>query len=240
MLKFAPLMNNNKLSKTTTLAALSALSIAPLSAVNVVYDWTPRGSQGLLGWSNLQVDTTPANFPNSGSATSYEFYDRVASLGAPFDGLQDSVHDTLVAESPSFTLSGGSYVSEIAFGLDSGANPGSLPANMSLLPTTTSTDGFVGLALVRLSDGAYLLEAGKSRNGGNESFVWDSAELATAISGDASGTAYALQLIDYKHGGWGHVGLESVTLTVAVPEPSQTALLGMGAAMLLIRRKRTR
>lgn len=233
--------NNNKMSKTITLAALSAFAVTPLSAVNVVYDWsTSNGNQGLLGWSNLQVDTTAGNFPNPGSATSYEFYDRGLELAAPLFGLQDAVHDTLVAQSPSFTLSGGSYVSEIAFGLDSGANPGSLPANMSLLPTTTSTNGFVGLALIRLSDGAYLLEAGKAANGGNtESFVWDSAELATAISGDASGTTYALQLIDYKHGGWGHVGLESVTLTV-VPEPSQTALLGMGAAMLLIRRKRTR
>ena len=210
------------------------------SSASIVYDWRPGGNQGLQGWTNVLRDTTTF----AGVPYVYEFFDRGSALGPrtgggnPLGGnWQDTVHTTIVSQSPSFTRA---EVSHIEFELDSGRSIATLPANFAALPANTigNDNGFLGVALMRVSDGAYLLQASKSGNGGTQEFIWDAPIIAAATTGDAIAETYALQLIDYQHAGWGHVGLRYAVLTV--PEPTTTGILASLIATLGWRRKRRR
>jgi uncharacterized protein (TIGR03382 family) len=55
-----------------------------------------------------------------------------------------------------------------------------------------------------------------------------------------AGVPMTLDLIDYKHGGWGWVGMDSVTITNIVPEPTSLTLAAsaLGLAMLFRRRSK--
>ena len=229
----------------TLLAGL--LTAATTASGTIIYDWSPGGDQGLQGWSIVQEDTTTYIAINP-----YTLADRGDRLG-PHHGQvlqnaaevvstadQDVPHVTLVAESPAFSIGNAiGDVNQIDFRLNQGSAGGPLVANFASLPaSSTGPTGFVGLALHRVSDGAYLLSEGKDSNNSTIDYVWDTPTLNTATSGDAPAETYTLQLIDYKNGGWGHIGLQSATLTtVVIPEPSTFALIGLGALALLWRRR---
>ncbi|MGJ8656035.1 MAG: PEP-CTERM sorting domain-containing protein [Akkermansiaceae bacterium] len=219
-----------------TLIVTSSLMFCSVSsAVNVIYDWQPAGDQGLQGWTTIYSDPANASF------TGYAFADYDDQLGSPqVASSQDAAHTTLLVESPEFGITA---TSAISFVLIEGQPQVALVSNFSDLPTTSSnTDGYIGLALQRVSDGAYLLDQGRTANGnsGNpQTFGWTSGDLATATAGDLATETYTLHLIDYKHGGWGHVGLESASLTdvIPVPEPS-ASMLGLLGMVAFLRRKR--
>ena len=231
--------NLNKLSSLSLLAMLGAASgfvASSASAATVTtYDWAPTGDQGMQGWTNVLSDTTGTS--TDGPLTNpYEYADVGSRLGAPGGVQADYEHSTLVVTSPTFQI-GAAAVQTIAFDLQSGMGSGSLVADFSLLPVNSSGTGFLGMALMRVSDGEYLLSASKAANGGTELFEWDSTALNTAISGDVSTETYRLHLIDYDDSGWAHVQTSTVTLT-AVPEPSSAALLGLGGLALIFRRRK--
>jgi hypothetical protein len=232
--------NLNKLPSLSLLAMLGAASgfvaSSASAATLTTYDWAPTGDQGMQGWTNVLNDTTEIS--DDGVLTNpYEYKDRQTRLGAPGGLEADYEHSTLVVASPTFQI-GASAVQTIGFDLQSGMGSGSLVADFSSLPENSSGTGFLGMALMRVSDGAYLLSASKAANNGTELFEWDSSALNTAISGDLSTETYRLQLIDYDDSGWAHVQTSTVTLT-AIPEPGSYALLAglAGMAFVMARRR---
>ncbi len=222
-------------SSLVTLHASVAISFA----ATLSYDWTPAGDQGLLGWTNVRVDSTTY------SPTTYAFFDNGGQLGSfqgtvagiPGGAAQDTSHTPIVAQSPLFTLTA---TSNIAFSLSQGMATSTLVADFASLPASSSAPGYVGLALMRASDGAYLLNRSKTANSGNESLSFSALDISTATAGDLATEQYTLQLIDYKQGNWGHVGLRTATLNdvEAVPEPASLALLLLGTGGLAMRRRR--
>ena len=217
------------------LARLDWLSFRNPENEGIVDNWTAPGEQGLHGWYNFRKDTSSYTAINP-----YQFTENVAGglLSAPVGGLlqmagentapdQDAPHATLVAESPSFTIgSSEGKVREITFTLEGGAAGGALVNNYKLLPASSAgTSGFVGLALKRVVGGAYLLSQGLATNNTSASHTWNAAALAAATAGDPENATYTLQLIDYKHGAWGYVGLQSVTLSLVGAAPPAISLL---------------
>ena len=233
--------NLNKLSSLSLLAMLGAASgfvaSSASAAIITTYDWASTGDQGMQGWTNVLKDETGTS--TSGTLTiPYEYADRSDRFGAPGGAQADYEHSTLVVASPTFQI-GASAVQTIAFNLRSGIGSGSLVADFNSLPENSSAGGYLGMALMRVSDGAYLLDASKAVNGNtDESFEWDSTTLNTAISGDLSTETYRLHLIDYDDSGWGHVQTSTVTLTTPIPEPGSYALLASLAGMAFVMARR--
>ena len=232
--------NLNKLSSLSLLAMLGAASgfvaSSASAAIVTTYDWTPAGDQGMQGWTNVLNDETGGTLEEP-LDNPFEYADEGARLNVPGGGQENYEHSTLVVASPTFQI-GATAVQNIAFDLRSGMGSGSLVADFSFLPVNSSDTGFLGMALMRVSDGAYLLDASKAANNGTELFEWDSTALNTAIASDPSTETYQLHLIDYDDSGWGHVQTSTVTLT-AIPEPGSYALLAglAGMAFVMARRR---
>ncbi|MCK4563630.1 MAG: hypothetical protein KAU94_03015, partial [Verrucomicrobia bacterium] len=140
--------------------------------------------------------------------------------GTWLDG-RDAAHDTLVVSSPAFTLAG---TEEISFYLLGGTGDTSAtPTSRETLPTTSANPGIMGVALRRVSDGAYLLY--DHRDTGNqysnwEKQGWTTNEVAAAIAGDAPGETYQLDYIDQQDTSWGWTILD--TVSIAAPVNSYT------------------
>jgi len=217
------------------IVALSLLTALPASSAVISYDWSASGNQGLLGWTTISNSPAPNPFPT----LTYELSDTGDALRSPtgtVDGVslaQDASHATLVVQSPSFSLTS---TSVIDFTLVQGAAGSTLVADQASLPTNSITNGFIGLALLENETGNFVLSATRSSNGGpGEALSFSNTQLMTL---NLSST-YALQLIDYKQGGWGHVGLASATLTnvTPIPEPTTPVLFALAGSFLLFRRR---
>jgi len=123
-----------------------------------------------------------------------------------------------------------------------GPGSGNLVSNFSSLPATSSYNGYLGIALYRVSDGAYVLDGHRPNRG----YDWKTITFSQdALSAYVSPTeTYALDLIDYRWGGWGWVAMDSVSIpgqSTAVPVPAAIWLFCSGLIGVLgLRRKRPR
>lgn len=223
-----------------SIAALALLTANTLSAAitTTTYDWSPNGDQGTLGWTNLMIDPANAN-----TGTPYQLQDIGNQYGSPkgalgnlTNGAQDVSHDTLVFQSPEFTVD---PTTSVDFSLSEGSATTTLVSNIAGLPASSSIPGYVGLALMQVSTGDYLLNFTKSVNGGIEAGTFTTAQITGATAGLPTTETYVLQLIDYKHGGWGHVALRDIELTNVcfVPEPSVELSLLFAFGLIAIRRR---
>jgi len=208
----------------------------------VVYNFDDGTNQG---WTNVLTSTTP------GGPTAYEASDRNDAALFPshsgnfralpqtpddqFIGIEDLPHQTLVFRSPEFVT--GTNAS-INFFLGIGTGGAAAPANFSSLPANSAGNGFLGVGIRRVSDGAYVLSARRASNGIDwEEFTFDTATLnASSLIGET----LTLDLIDQHNGGFGWVALDTVTLNdvTAVPEPGTSALLAIAGLMGIGRRRR--
>lgn len=130
---------------------------------------------------------------------------------------RDIAHDTLVVTSPAFGFDGtspnGWGIS--LFLLGGTGNTSAAPASLADLPASTATDGFMGVALRRVSDDAYLLHDRRNATGQYDAWEeqgWSAAEIATAIAGDDPAETYRIDLIDQFGGSWGWIILDTVTI----------------------------
>ncbi len=175
----------------------------------------------LDGWSNtlLSLEDTPGGYIPHDSTEG----GRILSLSGAYTvrnnnfGDRDSAHSTLVFSSPSFTLDGSGDLSARLLGGQGGAS--SAPADFASLPSASSGSGFMGIALRRVSDGAYLLSDRRTSNAQNanwEDVGWTAGEIAAATAGDAPGETYKVDLIDSFNGGWGWTSLDTVSVPGSV------------------------
>ncbi len=174
----------------------------------------------MQGWSNSVVGSTgsnPAYFSarvnqGKGGGHSLEY-----SLMHDGDGLwldgRDNPHDTLVASSPEFGIDRAQAISFYLLG-GTGSSSAS-PTSRSALPGATSSDGFMGMALRRVGDGAYILLDRTDSSGQDNAWEkqgWDASTVAAAIADDSGSESYQLDLIDQFHGSWGWIIMDSVSI----------------------------
>lgn len=191
---------------------------------SVVYDF----KDGLLeGWVNVRTSSVHATHFISDAGT-YE--NRTpAALGdfkivhTPFLDGRDRFHQSLVLRSPAFPLHGLGTFQTLEFSLLGGAgSASSAPATDAAVPVNAGPDGFLGVALRRVSDGRYLASAKRSSNAQGQSWQrirWTAAQLTGWTGSDAPGETYTLDLIDSfgpaQNGGsasWGWIALDAVSV----------------------------
>ena len=228
--------------KSTTAAqacfALSFLVIGSASAATIVYDFDVSGDDGasLDGWT----DVLGESFPGGIVFTSGGSNDGGRGTGGGGNGAsnQDSAHPNHIMRSPAFFLTS---TSSIDFQL-AGGNRGGVPTNESQITVGTSNDsGFQGLALRRVSDGAYLLFDTRSGDGNGYEAQTDFNNTALGPIASANpGEAFTLDWVDTYSGGWGFAMIDDVVLNDVnpIPEPSSMLLMGLGALGLVGTRRR--
>lgn len=171
------------------------------------------------GWKNTMTSTQGvAEYVVTSDNQGDRIYAKSGSYTAqpsPF-GSRDGTHETVVFSSPEFRLPLSDQYSFMQFSLLGGTGgAATAPADYASLPANSSASGFMGVALRRVSDGAYLLSARRSSSAQGSSwqtFTWDWSDLMDATTGDDEQTKYRLDLIDGYSGGWGWVVLDSVLL----------------------------
>jgi hypothetical protein len=160
----------------------------------------------------------------------------------PFDD-RSLFHDKpLVLRSPTFQIVSGGEISAALLGGNPGANAVP-PANYSAVtgeaintaePAPNDTSYF-GIALRRVSDGAYLLH--KSRTNANsggtswQQMTFTETELAPIIT-DNPGANFTLDWIDTGYGTFGNVTMDSVT----IPATAGSSLLSGGGQWNILKR----
>ncbi|YCM42538.1 PEP-CTERM sorting domain-containing protein [Verrucomicrobiaceae bacterium 227] len=215
---------------------LIAASNCGYAVTTTLFDFTT----GDNGWTNVQTSSTGSTQYSSANDPGIAATDGNGLIPTPPSERDNAGSVPLWARSPAFALTAGAGNS-ISFDLFGGALGGaSASVNdvaSSLTAATVDGGGFQGMLLRRVSDGAFILSAGKAGNGaGAENISWDEAAINGAIAGDGPGETYTLDLLDEGHGGWGWLAADSISVTT-VPEPA-TSLMGLAALGLLARRRR--
>ncbi len=212
---------------------------------NRVWDTSANGGSG--AWIGLAPDATswtgtlqPADADNGLFSSVLQGGNNYAvsngSLGA---SNQDTRKNTQWLRSQAFTLDVGG--GDLTFDMNRGAGSGTLPATDAGtgIPFAASATGWNGLALRRVSDGAFVLNVQKTGNSwGFTSYSFTAAQISPYADGT---TAYTLDAISAKGTtGWAGLGLDNVVIpgTAAIPEPSSVALLGLGGLALILRRRK--
>ena len=197
--------------------------------VGAVGQWFFFDDGTAQGWVSTRTSSTadgPTNFVIS--STELPSYMPPPPSGSysvdpsPFAD-RDNAHDTLVFSSPVFRLDTSKPANYgISVYLLGGTGGSATPATLATLPATAAGDGFMGVALRRVSDGTYLLTTKRTSPGQDawEKCGWDAATIAAAVSGDAPGTTYQIDLIDQFAGGWGWVAMDSVAIGAYLPPAS--------------------
>ncbi|MEN8773779.1 MAG: discoidin domain-containing protein [Akkermansiaceae bacterium] len=200
-------------------SAVQSIAIPVPAQVDPVlfYDF----ESGLQGWTNVLTSAI------GGSSTEF------ASGGIPFVGAtvpvggtnsigpdpfgvgggnseRDRSNETMLLRSPEFNIVGGGSLTAYLIG-GQRLNDDNPTSAVSLPEASNSGLGqFLGLGLRRVSDDSYVLTKERSTNGGVwEEIIITADELAATTT---PGEVYTLDLIDYAEGGWGWVGMDSVSI----------------------------
>lgn len=156
----------------------------------------------------------------------------------PF-GERDNAHSLLVFRSPEFFFNGtGDLSGYLTGGQGNGMSQGTPVTNSNLYPASSSDDAnsFQGFILREAVSGNIVGSAQKSAQGDAwEQIIIPAAVLAPLVN---DGVAYTVDLVDYKHGGWGWVAADTIVIPGAlVPEPASATLI-LGALFGLAARRR--
>lgn len=177
-------------------------------------DWTLTSTDG-QGRQHFALVPPSVSSPNVTPQSGSHFIGlHIPAFGGGY--TQDGAHDTLIMRSPEFTLNGSGALAAWLSGGGSGAVSLS-GTEVDALPGVSSSDGFLGLALRNVTTGYYVLSATKS-GGGN---AWQQVTFTvTELGALPRDDIYTLDLIDARHGGWGWVNLDSVTVPGSLADES--------------------
>jgi hypothetical protein len=178
------------------------------SAPPLVYDFDGSTMQGWTDLTPANNNTGPRNWAKSPPAFPAQTQSGSGAIGQNIvGGNQDSSHPTLWLRSPVFKLNG---AGNLTAWLRGGSGSGSLAGTpVSAMPGASSTSGFMGLALRNAQTGTFALSGRKSSSGDDwQEITFTTAQLA-ALDQNAT---YTLDLIDARHGGWGWVAMDSVSI----------------------------
>jgi hypothetical protein len=134
---------------------------------------------------------------------------------------RDQPHDQpLGLRSPAFSLVPGEEISVSLLGGD-GGGPGGVAgivptSDASVVAISSSTEGFLGVALRRVSDGAYLLAKHRTNDSVSDAqeVNFSPTELSAIIDSNP-GEMFTLDLIDTTHGSFGAIAIDSTSIPVA-------------------------
>jgi hypothetical protein len=208
-------------------AAMVAISAASARA-EVVYDFNDGTTQG---WTSLDlanpstgaswVWTVGTGSPEITATYGNYVYPGVSTWGSPTP--QDAEHSTRIFRSPEFVLD---TTGNISAYLDIGKG-NAATVTLATLSTTSSSSGFLGLALRDAETGEYVAWTRRT----SDSTTWELCIMD--LTGIDRSKTYTLNLIDSFNGGFGWVAMDSVTIGgEAVPEPGTLTLLGAGLVVL--------
>jgi hypothetical protein len=151
-------------------------------------------------------------------------------------GNMDEHLNTLWLRSPEFILNG---FGDLTVQLAKGIARTTAPANDRSVPFAAISGGWMGVALRRTSDGAFVLT--KSKTQGPDDTYYTSTFTQGELAPFVSSATYTLELINSGNGGWGWVTMDNVVIPGSViPEPSAALHGGLGLFGLLRRRVQTR
>ncbi len=156
----------------------------------------------------------------------------------PFLDGRDTFHHTLVLRSPEFRLHGIRERQALSFSLLGGTGgAATAPASEAALLSVASPGGFLGVALRRSGDGAYLLSARRSAAGQGSNWQrirWSAELLSTMTGDDAPEESYTLDLIDAFGPGtaggavsWGWIALDAVSIPWTGAGDPKVPVIGM-------------
>jgi len=170
------------------------------------------------GWISVLESTEPvtafARQPPSDLLRLYSYGISVSDGNSPH---RDNEHNSgLLFRSPEFRFES-IEDARIVFDLGSGTedNSGAPSTDDDLVLTSPSMEtGYVGLLLRNVDSGAYLLSSQLSAapGGAAETITWTDTDLDGLINTQDS---YTLDLVDLKHGPWGWISLDNVSIAHA-------------------------
>jgi hypothetical protein len=199
-------------------AALLALATGTQAAI--VYDFDDGTLQGWnnrvwdgVAWIDLAPDATTwagtlqPESANNGLFNTWSEWELWVHSGGDYDAHLN----TQWLRSPQFHLNG---LGDLTVKLARGAPTDPAPASDASVPYEAYGDGWNGLALRRVSDGAFVLSL--SAPGGDlTTLTLTAAELSPYLSPTV---AYTLDLVSIKNGGWGGIMMDDVSIPgVLVP-----------------------
>jgi hypothetical protein len=169
----------------------------------------------LQGWHNRIWDGTgwtdlPANVFTDSRISGDDGLFVPAGSRVSVSGNTDTHNNVLWLRSPEFLLTG---AGDLTVDLYRGGAVSPAPTNQSEIPAVAlsenSWNGWRGVALCRVRDGAYVLVKPRTDWGENvQTVTFTEAELAPYVNGDL----YTLDLLNTGKGGWGWIEMDSVSI----------------------------
>ena len=189
-----------------------------VGAVMFTFDTSSDNGQSRSGWSDTQ-----------GSSVSTQSHFVIPSGGrtAGTVGTEiawDGVHPSLVFSSPPLQIIGnGQLTLDISGGAGAGAGQlgGELfPNNLNEIPVNSSSDGVLLLGLRDAISNDYVFHYQRP-------IVQDAwSNINLDFNSFVNSSTYYLDLIDSRHGGWGHLEIDDVSIeAIIVPEPRLSTML---------------
>ena len=242
-------MKNTKLTIYTTIACL--ISFLPAHAATTIIDGFSAHSGGALAANNIDGD-----WHGNGSAWSIGANTLTHDPSDP--GFNDNVREGLIGQMITPTV-GSSSILRLSFDYNVGSGnriyvhlrgfdaTGASPTwSINAFATNGNAwDSAGGGTTYNLHDGLTLADSGDANNGGGDEAVFFTGSgsafleinLKDYLVNDVADYEYLMLGFAANVTDVNNISTIS-NMTLAVPEPSSTALLGLGLSSLLLRRKR--